>query len=116
MVVMSLDSYESLTDYIEAKLDEADLMAKNDSIRYTHEEVFSSLREKIKPKNSKYHIFPESQASFTLPRLLRTLCQRGFGNTYKQLRAGVEHLGSDGVSRQNAPVEHFERVSRTAVL
>jgi hypothetical protein len=51
MVVMSFDSYESLTDDIEAKLDEADLMAKNDSIRYTHEEVFSSLREKIKPKN-----------------------------------------------------------------
>ena len=50
MVVMSLDLYESLTDNIEAKLDEADLIAKNDSTRYTHEEVFSSLREQIKTK------------------------------------------------------------------
>ena len=41
----NLNLYESLTDNIEGKLDEADLMAKSDSTRYTHEEVFSSLRQ-----------------------------------------------------------------------
>ena len=50
MVVMSLDLYESLIDNIEAKLDEADLMARSDSTRFTHEEVFSSLRQQIKAK------------------------------------------------------------------
>ncbi|MBO4638433.1 MAG: type II toxin-antitoxin system Phd/YefM family antitoxin [Treponema sp.] len=33
-----------LTNNIESKLDEADLQAKNDPTRYTHEEVFSSIR------------------------------------------------------------------------
>ena len=48
MVVMSIDMYDSLTNNIEAKLDEADLQAKIDSIRYTHEEVFSSIREQLR--------------------------------------------------------------------
>ena len=48
MVVMSIDMYDSLTNNIEAKLDEADLQAKTDSIRYTHEEVFSSIREQLR--------------------------------------------------------------------
>ena len=48
MVVMSIDMYDSLTNNIEAKLDEADLQAKTDSTRYTHEEVFSSIREQLK--------------------------------------------------------------------
>lgn len=50
MVVMSLDMYDRLTDNIESKLDEADLQAKTDSTRYTHEEVFSSIRNQIKAK------------------------------------------------------------------
>ena len=33
-----------LPNNIESKLDEADLQAKNDPTRYTHEEVFSSIR------------------------------------------------------------------------
>ena len=45
MVVMSIDMYDRLTNNIEAKLDEADLQAKSDPTRYTHEEVFSSIRE-----------------------------------------------------------------------
>ena len=50
MVVMSIDMYDKLTDNIESKLDEADLQAKTDSIRYTHEEVFSSIREQIRKR------------------------------------------------------------------
>ena len=50
MVVMSLDLYDRLTDNIESKLDEADLQAKTDPTRYTHEEVFSSIRNQIRAK------------------------------------------------------------------
>ena len=50
MVVMSLEMYDRLTDNIEAKLDEADLQAKTDPTRYTHEDVFSSIRNLIKAK------------------------------------------------------------------
>ncbi len=48
MVVMSLDLYESLTDNIEARLDEADFQAESSEKRLSHEEVFSNLRSKIK--------------------------------------------------------------------
>ena len=48
MVVMSIDMYDRLTNNIETKLDEADLQAKTDSTRYTHEEVFSSIREQLR--------------------------------------------------------------------
>ena len=50
MVVMSIDMYDSLTNNIEAKLDEADLQAKTNPIRYTHEEVFSAIRNQIKAR------------------------------------------------------------------
>ena len=50
MVVMSLDLYDRLTANIESKLDEADLQAKTDPTRYTHEEVFSSIRNQIKAR------------------------------------------------------------------
>ena len=50
MVVMSIDMYDRLTNNIEAKLDEADLQAKSDPTRYTHEEVFSSIREQIRKR------------------------------------------------------------------
>ncbi len=50
MVVMSLEMYDRLTDNIEAKLDEADLQAKTDSTRYTHEEVFSDIRNQIRAR------------------------------------------------------------------
>lgn len=48
MVVMSIEMYDRLTNSIEAKLDEADLQAKLDSTRYSHEEVFSSIREQLR--------------------------------------------------------------------
>ena len=50
MVVMSLEMYDRLTDNVEAKLDEADLQAKTDPTRYTHEDVFSSIRNQIKAR------------------------------------------------------------------
>ena len=45
MVVLSLERYAELTDDIEHKLDEADRAASYSSTRYTHEEVFSRLKE-----------------------------------------------------------------------
>ena len=48
MVVMSIDMYDRLTNNIDAKLDEADLQAKMDPTRYTHEQVFSSIREQLR--------------------------------------------------------------------
>ena len=47
MVVMSLKKYAELTDGIELVLDEADYAAAVSDVRYTHEEVFSRLREGI---------------------------------------------------------------------
>ena len=48
MVVMSIEMYDRHTNNIEAKLDEADLQAKMDPTRYTHEQVFSSIREQLR--------------------------------------------------------------------
>jgi prevent-host-death family protein len=48
MVVMSLEKYAELTDEVESKLDAADKAAQADDNRYTHEEVFSKIRGKIK--------------------------------------------------------------------
>ena len=56
MVVMSIDMYDKLTDNIESKLDEADLQAKTDPTRYTHEEVFSSIRNQIRAKYQRIYI------------------------------------------------------------
>ena len=45
MVVMSLEKYSELTDDIELKLDEADRAAAMSDVRYSHDEVFSRLKE-----------------------------------------------------------------------
>lgn len=50
MVVMSLEQYSLLTDDIEMKLDEADAAAEADSTRYTADEVFSRVRNRINGK------------------------------------------------------------------
>ena len=47
MVVISLEKYAELTDDVEIKLDEADRAAALDDTRYTHEEVFSRVRERV---------------------------------------------------------------------
>lgn len=48
MVVMSLETYETLTENIETKLDEADSQASENSTRLKHEEVFSDLRSSLR--------------------------------------------------------------------
>ena len=52
MVVLSMEEYSRLTESenVEVKLDEADLEAKNTSVRLTHKEVFGSIREAINSK------------------------------------------------------------------
>ena len=52
MVVLSLEEYSKLTDgdNVEVKLDEADLEAKDTSVRLTHKEVFGSIREAMNTK------------------------------------------------------------------
>lgn len=47
MVVMSLEKYAELTGDIEMKLDEADKEAEMTDVRYTGDEVFSRVRERI---------------------------------------------------------------------
>jgi len=47
MVVLSLERYAELTDDIELKLDEADKEADSTAVRYTHNEVFSRVKERI---------------------------------------------------------------------
>lgn len=46
MVVLSIENYAELTENVELKLDEADKAAEDTKIRYTHNEVFSRVREK----------------------------------------------------------------------
>ena len=50
MVVMSLETYSKLVDGIESALDEADYVAAQDKIRYSHEEVFNNIRRRIDEK------------------------------------------------------------------
>ncbi|MEE0771831.1 MAG: type II toxin-antitoxin system Phd/YefM family antitoxin [Anaerovoracaceae bacterium] len=50
MVVLDLKQYAALTDDIEMKLDEADMAAEADEIRYSADEVFSRVRERIHGK------------------------------------------------------------------
>jgi len=47
MVVMSMDQYERLTGSVEAMLDAADRQAASTTMRYSHDEVFGSLREEL---------------------------------------------------------------------
>lgn len=47
MVVLSLEQYAALTDEVELRLDEADRAAAADSVRYTEEEVFSRVRNRL---------------------------------------------------------------------
>ena len=47
MVVMSLDHYASLTDTIEKKLDQADMIADTNTERLEHNDVFNNIRNRI---------------------------------------------------------------------
>lgn len=50
MVVLSIEEYSNLTDFIEMKLDEADFQAEHSNVKLTHEEVFGSIRKAIHKK------------------------------------------------------------------
>ncbi len=52
MVVLSLEAYSRLIDGVEAALDEADRSAAESEKRYTHEEIFASLRRKVNGRDS----------------------------------------------------------------
>lgn len=47
MVLLSLEQYFELTDNIEQRLDEADILAENSSIRLSKSEVFANVRSRI---------------------------------------------------------------------
>lgn len=47
MVVLSIEAYSMLTESTEDALDVADKMAAETNKRYTHEEMFSKLRETV---------------------------------------------------------------------
>ena len=47
MVVLILNAYTQLVERVERALDEADRMAEETSMRYSHEEVFDKLRKRI---------------------------------------------------------------------
>ena len=47
MVVMNMEQYEKLVGDIESKLDEADYQAATTDLRYSHNEVFDSIREEL---------------------------------------------------------------------
>lgn len=50
MVLMSLEQYASLTDDIERKLDEADRIAAESSVRLSKDDVFEHVRSRINDK------------------------------------------------------------------
>lgn len=47
MVVLSLEEYSRLTENIDHALMEAELAAQNDKTRYTRNEMYSMLKERI---------------------------------------------------------------------
>lgn len=53
MVVMSIDQFEHLNGNVETLLDMADAQAATTSTRYTHEEVFGSLRRTLEPQHAR---------------------------------------------------------------
>lgn len=47
MVLLSIDSFSQMIDRTEDALDEADLYAKMNTKRLSHEEVFANIREQL---------------------------------------------------------------------
>lgn len=52
MVVMSIEQFERLNGNVESALNTADIQAATTSFRYTHEEVFDSIRSSLKNRES----------------------------------------------------------------
>lgn len=53
MVVLSLEQYAALTDEVELRLDEADRAAAADDVRYTEEEVFGRVRNRLHERKAR---------------------------------------------------------------
>ncbi len=51
MVVMSIEQFEYINGNVEQALDAADCQAATTTLRYTHEEVFGSIREGLRSGN-----------------------------------------------------------------
>ena len=52
MVVMSIEQFDRINGSVDAALDEADVQASPTLLRYTHEEVFGSIREGLNAKRA----------------------------------------------------------------
>ena len=52
MVVMSIEQFDRINGSVDAALDAADVHASTTSLRYTHEEVFGSIREGLNAKRA----------------------------------------------------------------
>lgn len=52
MVVMSIEQFDRINGSVDAALDEADVQASTTLLRYTHEEVFDSIREGLNAKRA----------------------------------------------------------------
>lgn len=48
MVVMSIEQFEHINGSVEGKLDAADRQAATTSLRYTHNDVFDSIRKGLR--------------------------------------------------------------------
>ena len=48
MVVMSIDQFDRMNGTVDAALDAADIQAQTMSLRYTHDEVFGSIRQGLR--------------------------------------------------------------------
>ncbi len=48
LVVMSIDQFEHINGTVETMLDAADRQAATTNLRYTHDEVFGSIREGLR--------------------------------------------------------------------
>jgi len=48
MVVMSVEQFEHINGNVESALDAADRQASTTSLRYSHDEVFGSIREGLR--------------------------------------------------------------------
>lgn len=47
MVVLSIEKYTQLVENVELKLDEADRFANSTNERFTHDQVFKTIRDQI---------------------------------------------------------------------
>lgn len=49
---MSIEQFDRINRSVDAALDEADVQASTTSLRYTHEEVFDSIRKGLNAKRA----------------------------------------------------------------